>query len=161
MHHGFLGALGGAYAGHKLEDAYKDHHKKESRPPTVVMANQSFSHISQTSTAAQHGNFSITSRDISIDKDYDLIASCTDIKGQNRLSAISLNDVITNSDGRFQWVQMGGAAGNFGASARNVRLADGGRVLEAELRCCDGQWRTDAIRLDERIENHDGDLRMT
>ena len=98
---------------------------------------------------------------MSLDKDYDLIASCKDIKGQNKLSAISLNAVLTNSDGHFQWVHPDSGAGNFGASARNVKLIDQGRMLEAELRCCNGTWRRDTIRLDERIENSDGDLRMT
>jgi LysM repeat protein len=47
--------------------------------------------------------------------------------------------------------------GNFGASARNVRLADGGQRLEAELES-GGQWHTRSIILDERIGNRDGCL---
>jgi hypothetical protein len=71
-----------------------------------------------------------------------------------------LNNAITNDDGHFKWVDSGSGPGNFAASARNVRLVDGGRILEAELRGCNGAWRRDTIRLDERIENSDGDLRI-
>ncbi|KAK1751038.1 CVNH domain-containing protein [Echria macrotheca] len=48
--------------------------------------------------------------------------------------------------------------GNFGMSARNVRLVDGGRRLEAELLSTDGQWRGSSIVLDERIGNENGTL---
>lgn len=47
--------------------------------------------------------------------------------------------------------------GNFGASARNVRLTDGGQRLEAELES-GGEWRLREINLDERISNRDGCL---
>ncbi len=48
-------------------------------------------------------------------------------------------------------------AGNFGASARNVRLVDGGRRLEAEL-LRDGRWVGSSICLDERVGNDNGTL---
>jgi LysM repeat protein len=51
----------------------------------------------------------------------------------------------------------GGGPGNFGLSARNVRLVDGGRRLEAEL-LRDGQWVGSSIVLDERIGNENGTL---
>ncbi|KAK3353826.1 CVNH domain-containing protein [Lasiosphaeria hispida] len=51
----------------------------------------------------------------------------------------------------------GGSAGNFGQSAQNVRLVDGGRRLEAEL-LRDGQWAGSSIVLDERIGNENGTL---
>jgi LysM repeat protein len=51
----------------------------------------------------------------------------------------------------------GGAVGNFGLSARNVRLMDRGRRLEAEL-LRDGQWVGSSIVLDERIGNDNGTL---
>lgn len=54
----------------------------------------------------------------------------------------------------------GGAGGNFSASARNVRLVDGGRVLEAELRYDGDNWRRTDIVLDERIGNDNGVLRF-
>jgi hypothetical protein len=158
MHHGFLGALGGAYAGHKLEDAYKDHnkHSKPSSPAPLAAQPPPAHHEPQ----GLRGNFSASSIDITLDRDHDLIASCTIIRGQRKLSSISLNNAITNDDGHFKWVDSGSGPGNFAASARNVRLVDGGRILEAELRGCNGAWRRDTIRLDERIENSDGDLRI-
>jgi hypothetical protein len=158
MHHGFLGTIGGAYAGHKLEDAYKDH-KKHSKPPSPAppIAHPPPAHNQH---ALRRGNFSASSTDMTLDRDHDLIASCTNIRGHKKLSSISLNNAITNDDGHFKWVNPGSGPGNFAASARDVRLVDGGKVLEAELRCCNGSWRRDAIRLDERIENNDGDLRM-
>lgn len=53
----------------------------------------------------------------------------------------------------------GGSVGNFGASARDVRLADGGRRLEGEL-LRDGRWVGSSIALDERIGNDNGTLRF-
>lgn len=160
MHHGLLGTLGGAYAGHKLEDAYKDH-KNHSKPSSPAPPVHNQPPPLQNQMPARRGNFSASSKDINLDNDFDLIASCKNIRGHKKLSAISLNNVLTNADGHFQWVPPGSGRGNFGASARNVKLLDSGRALEAELRCCNGQWRKDVIRLDERIENSDGDLRMT
>ncbi|KAK5654061.1 hypothetical protein OQA88_7741 [Cercophora sp. LCS_1] len=51
----------------------------------------------------------------------------------------------------------GGDVGNFGLSARNVRLVDGGRRLEGEL-MRDGRWVGSSIVLDERIGNDNGTL---
>ncbi|KAI0601542.1 carbohydrate-binding module family 50 protein [Biscogniauxia sp. FL1348] len=50
------------------------------------------------------------------------------------------------------------SGGNFSASARDIRLVDGGRVLEAELRTVRGGWNRSHINLDERIGNRDGEL---
>lgn len=47
--------------------------------------------------------------------------------------------------------------GNFGASARNMRLVDEGHRLEGELER-DGQWHQRSIILDERIGNRNGCL---
>ena len=47
--------------------------------------------------------------------------------------------------------------GNFGASARNIRLTDGGQKLEGEL-SRDGEWHFRSIILDERIGNRNGCL---
>jgi uncharacterized protein YcfJ len=47
--------------------------------------------------------------------------------------------------------------GNFGASARNMLLADSGQRLEGEL-LRDGQWHHRSIILDERIANRNGCL---
>lgn len=51
----------------------------------------------------------------------------------------------------------GGSGGNFGASARNVRLEDCGKKLVAELKR-DGQWVGASIILDEKIGNDNGAL---
>ncbi|KAK1830668.1 CVNH domain-containing protein [Podospora conica] len=53
--------------------------------------------------------------------------------------------------------QRGGDTGNFGASARNVRLVDGGKRLEGEL-LRNGQWVGSSVVLDERIGNDNGTL---
>jgi hypothetical protein len=52
-----------------------------------------------------------------------------------------------------------GGGGNFGASARNVRLVEGGQVLEGELRR-GGDWVMSSIVLDERIQNKNGCLEL-
>lgn len=54
----------------------------------------------------------------------------------------------------------GRSTGNFSASARDIHLVDGGRVLEAELVDTRGQWHRRRIDLDERIGNSDGHLRF-
>lgn len=51
----------------------------------------------------------------------------------------------------------GVGGGNFGASARNVRLEDCGKKLVAELKR-DGQWVGATLILDERIGNDNGAL---
>jgi hypothetical protein len=50
-----------------------------------------------------------------------------------------------------------GSVGNFGASARDVRLVDGGQRLEGEL-LRNGRWVGGSIVLDERIGNDNGTL---
>lgn len=69
-------------------------------------------------------------------------------------SSISLNDCLSNEHGHFVWKR----GGHFGASARNVRLIENGRVLEAQLGTGGGGWNTDRVFLDERVSNNDGDL---
>jgi hypothetical protein len=101
------------------------------------------------------GNFSSSSQQISIDGDHDLIARCRAVDGSEKMSALSLNKVLGNDNGRFVWVDDGG---NFGASARNVRLVDNGRILEAELKNIGGEWQWSRVWLDERIGNNNGDL---
>ena len=162
VNHGFLGALGGAFAGHKLQDAVHDHNKQKKEEKKQSHSPQPYQHAQQppppSHSPRQHyaGNFSATSSQVSIDGDYDLIASCRRMDGSQRLTSISLNNCLTNTDGHFRWARGGG----FGASARNVRLVDGGRTLEAELRNCGGGWVWDRIALDEKIENKNGDLVM-
>jgi uncharacterized protein YcfJ len=168
-HHGFLGGIAGAFAGHKLEESYKDH-KKQTKPHSRRSSSSSSSSDSHhhgakpvpvpvSHHAPQHavpaGNFSASSRQISLDGDYDLIAECGTVDGRHKLSSISLNKILTNNDGHFGWVAGGG---NFGGSARNVRLVDGGKFLEAELCSRDGHWKHSRIWLDEKITNNDGEL---
>lgn len=50
-----------------------------------------------------------------------------------------------------------GGGGNFGASARNMRLVDGGQTLVGELQR-DGRWVEASVVLDERIGNVNGCL---
>jgi hypothetical protein len=165
MNHGVLGALGGAFAGHKLEDAYKDHDKEKKKkkkeeeeyaPPTgppPAYTQQPGGYGPQQIHMA--GNFSGSSSEIALDRDNDLIARCRAVDGSERMSALSLNKVLRNDNGHFVWVDDGG---NFNGSARNVRLVDNGRVIEAELRDHDGGWRFSRVYLDERIGNNDGEL---
>lgn len=82
------------------------------------------------------------------------MAYCNPVSGHPRRSSIPLNGVLTNTFGKFNWAR----GGNFGASARHVRLVEGGRVLEAELGNGRGGWDQAWIRLDERISNQDGSL---
>lgn len=160
LNHGVLGALGGAFAGHKLQSAAHNHnkHKPDKKqqfypppppPPPPPQQQQGYPPVHHYA-----GNFSGSSTRMSMDGDYNLFASCKRVDGTERLSSISLNGCLTNTDGHFHWAR----GGNFGASARNVRLVDGGRTLEAELKNCSGGWVWDRIALDERIGNNNGDL---
>ncbi|KAJ4422731.1 hypothetical protein N0V82_002628 [Gnomoniopsis sp. IMI 355080] len=168
VNHGFLGALGGAFAGHKLQDAIGDHNKKKKHKKSHSSSSSS---SSSSSCSSRHGspppqkhhappkyagNFSGSATQITLDQDYDLIASCGKIDGSRKLSSISLNRCLTNSNGHFNWSH----EGNFAASARNVRLVDGGKVLEAELKNISGHWVWDRIVLDEKIGNKNGELVM-
>ncbi|KAK4039360.1 autolysin [Parachaetomium inaequale] len=63
---------------------------------------------------------------------------------------------IPNSGGGGGGYSSGGE-GNFGASARDVRLTDGGRRLEGEL-LRDGRWVGSSIMLDEKVGNDNGTL---
>ncbi|KAI1098170.1 carbohydrate-binding module family 50 protein [Jackrogersella minutella] len=54
----------------------------------------------------------------------------------------------------------GQPVGNFSSSARDIRLVDRGRFLEAELLDTSGNWHRRRIDLDERIGNEDGSLRF-
>jgi hypothetical protein len=157
--------MGGAFAGHKLQDAYKDHkkHKKHgSRRSSTSSSSSSddekkhHGHKPPTQHDNNRGNFSHSASRISLDHDHDLIAECGAMDGSRRLSSISLNRVLTNDDGHFRWAR----EGNFGASTRNVRLIRDGKFLQAELCRCDGSWRWDEICLDERIENSNGNLQV-
>jgi hypothetical protein len=158
-HHGVIGGLAGAFVGHKLEDKYKKDHSRRSSTSSSSSDDSKKHHAkpaAHANTGHPTGNFSASSRQISLDKDYDLIAECVAIDGNHKLSSVSLNSCLTNNNGHFGWAK----GGNFGGSARNVRLVDGGKFLEAELRTMDGHWKHDRIWLDEKITNDNGNLQM-
>ncbi|RAL09262.1 putative glutamine-serine-proline rich protein [Aspergillus homomorphus CBS 101889] len=100
------------------------------------------------------GNFSGSSRDIRLEGYHELVAYCGDVNGHQHRSSIPLNDVLTNSWGELKWARHG----NFAASASNVHLEDGGRVLVADLGDGNAGWKRSFIRLDERISNQNGRL---
>lgn len=167
MHHGIIGTIGGAVAGSMLEDKFKKDkkdkkHKKEKKHKKSSRRDSSSSSSSSSSDSgrAPHalaGNYSASSRGARLEDDgRTLVADCCDVNGRHRESRIDLNACLTNSDGRLRWAR----GGNFRPSSRDVRLVDGGRVLEAELGDGRGGWIRNHIRLDERIENDDGHLAM-
>lgn len=102
------------------------------------------------------GNFYDSSRDVRLEGNSTLVADCSDTSHRYRRSAIDLNYCFTNNDGRLLWER----DGNFAASARSIRLTDGGRYLEAELCSIDGRWCHNRVNLNERIGNEDGRLEM-
>jgi hypothetical protein len=172
MHHGFLGGIGGAVAGSMLEDAYKKKHKKEKKPKKSRRGSHSSSSSSSSSDSdsdsssnkrkkhgggsVMAGNFHASSRSVRLEGRSLLVADCADKQGHLRPSALDLNDCFTNTNGRLGWAR----GGNFAASARNVRLADNGKILECELGNGRGGWESNWVRLDERITNENGELRM-
>ncbi|KAI1451359.1 carbohydrate-binding module family 50 protein [Annulohypoxylon moriforme] len=54
----------------------------------------------------------------------------------------------------------GQSTGNFSSTARDIRLVENGRVLEAELMDLGGNWHRQRLDLDECIGNQDGNLRL-
>lgn len=169
MNHGILGTLGGAVAGSMLEDKLKKEkkHKKPKKEKKHKRRDSSSSSSSSSSSdsgkspapvaAGMAGNWSASSRAARLESEGRvLVAECEDVHGRRHESRIDLNDCLTNTHGRFFWAR----GGNFRPSARDVRLVDGGRVLEAVLGDGQGGWVRNALRLDERIENDDGRLRM-
>ncbi|KAI4725654.1 purine and uridine phosphorylase [Aureobasidium sp. EXF-10728] len=99
------------------------------------------------------GEFSTTSRNIMLDGDHRLVASCEGVDGSWLQSSISLNNILENQGGLFTWK----IGGNFVATARKIRLKDGA-ILAAELADEHGAWKDASVHLDERITNHNGEL---
>ncbi|WPH00064.1 Hypothetical protein R9X50_00288700 [Acrodontium crateriforme] len=161
--HGFLGAIGGAIGGSMLEDVYKKKHKKDKKnrrdSSSSSSSSDSDSHKHKHdhhNSAPMDGNFSASSRGTRIEGHSTLVAECADVNGHHRESRIDLNDCFTNSGGELLWQRHG----NFAASARHLRLADDGRVMETELGDGRGGWHWQRVRLDERISNDNGHLVM-
>lgn len=146
-----LGAAGVAAAGGAGYYAWQ-HHQQQQGHGGAPMPPQG--HGGSREVLA--GNFSGSSSQITLDGDYDLIASCGTVDGHQKLSSISLNDCLGNEWGKFVWQRGGG----FAQSSRNIRLVDGGRVLEAELGNGRGGWDRQHIRLDEKITNDNGELKF-
>ncbi|RAH64005.1 putative glutamine-serine-proline rich protein [Aspergillus aculeatinus CBS 121060] len=177
VNHGFLGAIGGALTGSVAEDAIKNHRKKKEEEEKEALRRQKEAlkeqkrrekeerkmqrrtdrhhrrHSSRSGNTFR-GNFSGSSREIRLEGYHELVAYCGDVDGRQHRSVIPLNDVLTNSWGEFKWARHG----NFAASASNVHLEDGGRVLVADLGDGNGGWKRSWIRLDERISNQNGRL---
>ncbi|PYH46616.1 putative glutamine-serine-proline rich protein [Aspergillus saccharolyticus JOP 1030-1] len=173
VNHGFLGAIGGALTGSVAEDAIKNHRKKKEEEEKEAQRRQKEALKEQKrrekeerkmqrranrhnrhSSSSYRGNFSGSSREIRLEGYHELVAYCSDVNGHQHRSVLPLNDVLTNSWGELKWARHG----NFAASASNVHLEDGGRVLVADLGNGNGGWKRSYIRLDERISNQNGRL---
>ncbi|GAB7337447.1 hypothetical protein MBLNU457_g2786t1 [Dothideomycetes sp. NU457] len=176
VNHGIIGAVGGAVAGSMLEDHMKDKKKKKKKHGIFGRRDSSSSSSSSSSSdddtkKQKHrpagygqsghqnpvlGNFSASCISITIDGDYDLIASCKNVAGDHKLSSIKLDDCFANVDGHLKWAKNG----HFVASSRDIELQENGRVLR--VACGDGRggWIVNHKRLDERITNDNGDLKM-
>jgi tetratricopeptide (TPR) repeat protein len=101
-----------------------------------------------------HGYFSLTSQNIMLDSDCNLVAFCARIDRSLARSTLSLNNILENVYGHFRW----GGRGKFIATARNLGLKGNGRLLVADLGDGRGGWNHSTIRLDEGIGNSDGEL---
>lgn len=181
LNHGVIGAVGGAFAGSKLQDHFShDEEKKKKEEGGHFWNRHDNNNNNSSNNNSQHnqhaavpppvqqqqhhqepphalaGNFSASATNITMDGDYDLIAHCRAADGHEKMTSISLNSVLTNTDGHLRWAR----GGNFGASAKRARLIDNGRVLEAELGDGRGGWNISCIRLDEKITNDNGELKF-
>lgn len=101
-----------------------------------------------------YGFFFLTSQDITLDSDWNLVAFCRRADGSWIWSTLSLNDTLKNVCGHFSW----GGSGNLVATARNMTLEGHGSLLAADLEDDHGDWNRRSIPLDERISNEDGKL---
>ena len=176
--HGIIGGLGGAVAGSMLEDAAKKHGKKgkkdkgkagkqerrQNRGGRRGSSSSSSSSSSGSDRKKRHGkgthqpvpagNFRASSRDARLEGRATLVAECADVKGFYRRAALNLNECLTNTNGTLRWAKRG----NFAASARQIRLVEGGNVLVCELGNGKGGWVSNRMVLNERITNDDGKL---
>ncbi|CAJ2501681.1 Uu.00g045340.m01.CDS01 [Anthostomella pinea] len=160
MGHGIMGGIGGAVAGSILEDALKQHNKKDKKPKQRRGSNSSSSSSSSSSCdddekRVMAGNFS-ASLDVRMEGRCTLVAECFDVEGRRHTSHLDLNECLTNNGGRLQWLK----GGNFAASARTITLTDGGAVLVADLGDGRGGWNYVKVLLNERITNDNGRLHM-
>lgn len=161
VNHGFLGTIGGAVAGSMLEDAYKKHNRRNSGSSSH--SNNNYDHNNKQAynqgsggNGVMAGNFHASSRNVRLEGHCTLVAECADVHGHHRDSRLDLNECFTNDGGRLEWAR----GGNFAATARHIRLVEGGAALEAELGDGRGGWVGNKVWLNERITNEDGRLEM-
>lgn len=102
------------------------------------------------------GNFHASSRNVRLEYGTIFVAECADVEGHHHQSENDLNECIISDFGCLKCAR----GGNFGASAREIRLEDYGRCLEADLGDGRGGRAGDRICLDERISNDNGRLVM-
>ncbi|QRV78806.1 CVNH domain protein [Ceratobasidium sp. AG-Ba] len=100
-------------------------------------------------------SFSKSSRNIQLQGNSVLSAQCERADGQSFApSTLDLNTCLGNIDGSFKWGEK-----DYSLTARDVSLD--GTNLSAKLQRADGvSERHATVDLDERIENHDGNLRF-
>lgn len=190
--HGFLGAVGGAWAGSKLEDTYKESHqepeKKEKHHHHHFFHRRHSSSSSSSSSSkqddqpasrpsnllgaepghpGQHGNFSHTSTNISLNpKTLILEARCANVRGEYQTSQLNLNSVIANVNGNFRWI-FAGPPGDLAWSVHDIRAQyedanrewPAGWYLRGRIKNNEGGLAdADSLLLDKNIENVDGRL---
>lgn len=163
VHYGILGLLGGALAGSMLANTYKENHKqadKASRSPPSASHSDNERQYNQRghepSPGVMAGNFHASARGVRLQGHSVLVAEVKNVKGHHMRSSINLNDCFTNDMGKLKWAR----GGNFAATARNIRLDEGGKVMEAELGDGRGGWKWNRIYLNERLTNDNGRLIM-
>ena len=97
-------------------------------------------------------SYHLTSRDIQI-SDATLSAVCRANYGKWHTSQLNLDAHIGNTNGDFVWGSQG-----FSKGARNVRVTNGGKVLEAELPDGANSYRKAAVDIARKLANVDGTL---
>ncbi len=97
-------------------------------------------------------SFSLTSKNITVDQNAVLSATCTDLKGNPRNSSLDLNGCIGNIDGFFEW-----GGNSVSHSAQDLKMID--NTLMGQLQKYDQSWVPASINLDEHIRNDNGVLK--
>jgi hypothetical protein len=106
------------------------------------------------------GNYHLSSRNARLWSDGNhcfLIAECDSGGGRFQESRIDLDEIITNSDGEFRWVNRG-QTGNFSGTAQRWEMVDG-NAIAAELQRVNRSWQRRTLDLGEFIKNDNGQLR--
>ena len=147
-----------------------DQHQHEMTPPQtrgIVLGEGNF-HATSFASSLTHFHSPDTNTN-----NCALRATCLRSDGTLNTSSINLDDLLRNTNGRFEWIsptKNGGEdlapsnlpAGCFSHSTRNIRdirlASDFTDVLEAELGDGVGGWNLSRVCLGERIENREGVL---